>query len=62
MSRPLLDCDGHGSPQADVQAVGHDANGDPDAPDLCWLCRQQWKRGKVWDREAGRYVRPEERP
>lgn len=62
MSRQLLDCDGHGSPRRDVRAVGHDANGDPDAPDYCFLCRIEGERGRVYDRESGRYVRPGERP
>jgi hypothetical protein len=33
-------CDGCGKDRRDVQSVGRDANGDPDAPDLCFLCRQ----------------------
>lgn len=49
-------CDGHGTERADVRAVGRDSNGDPDAPDLCFLCRKEGERGKVYDRKCGGYV------
>jgi hypothetical protein len=29
----------------DVQSVGRDSNGDPDAPDLCFFCRKTVERG-----------------
>ncbi len=53
-------CDGHGTTRADVRTVGVDSNGDADGPDLCFLCRVEGERWRVFDREAGRYVRPEE--
>ena len=49
-------CDGCDQMRPDVQSVGRDYNGDPDAPDLCFLCRKEVERGRVWDRSAGGYV------
>jgi hypothetical protein len=34
-------CSGCGKERRDVQSVGRDYNGDPDAPDLCFLCRKK---------------------
>jgi len=50
-------CDGCGKDRRDVRSCGRDANGDPDAPDMCFLCRVEWHRGRIYDRRAGRYVR-----
>lgn len=47
-------CDGCGKDRRDVRACGRDANGDPDAPGMCFLCRKEWERKRVWFR--GRYV------
>lgn len=41
-------CDGCGKDRRSVRSVGHDANGDPDAPDLCFLCRSEGERGRSW--------------
>jgi len=53
-------CDGHGCDRSDVRSCGVDSNGDPDAPDLCFLCRKEGERGRLYDRKLGRYVRPEQ--
>lgn len=49
-------CDGCCKKRRDVKTVGKDSNGDPDAPDLCFLCRKEGKRGKWWDHKQNRYV------
>jgi len=49
-------CDCCGRVSSSVVSMGRDANGEPDAPDVCWLCRRQEERGKVFDRKAGCYV------
>jgi hypothetical protein len=50
-------CDGCGrEDRKDVKACGRDSNGDPDAPDMCFLCRKESQRGKVFSRKEGRYV------
>lgn len=56
MSTKLSYCDGCGKDRKDVQSCGRDANGVPDAPDLCFLCRKEGERGKVFDRKLQRYV------
>lgn len=56
MARKLHYCDGCGKERADVQSCGRDANGDPDAPDLCFLCRKEGQRGKVYDAKQGKYI------
>lgn len=33
-------CDGCGRKGGDIKSCGKDANGDPDAPDLCFICRK----------------------
>jgi len=48
-------CDGCGKQRSDVQSCGRDANGDPDAPDLCFICRKEESRGRTWNRTTGRY-------
>ena len=54
-------CDGHGTERGDVRSCGRDANGDADAPDLCFLCRVEGERGRVFDRRRGGYVRATDR-
>jgi hypothetical protein len=41
-------CDGCGKMHHDVQSCGRDAAGDPDAPDLCFLCRKELERGRSY--------------
>lgn len=50
-----MTCDGCGKERR-VVACGRDSNLAPDAPDLCFLCRVEGSRGKVWDQRQGRYV------
>lgn len=38
------ECDGCGKQRRDVRSCGRDANGDPDAPDLCFFCRKEAQR------------------
>lgn len=49
-------CDGCGKERRDVKACGRDSNGEPDAPDLCFICRKQGERGKVWSFKYKKYV------
>ncbi len=49
-------CDGCDKLRSDVRSVGRDSNGDPDAPDLCFLCRQEGAKGRVWNRTLKAYV------
>lgn len=50
-------CDGCDKERRDLQSMGRDANGDPDAPDMCFLCRREWERGRrVYDRTRACYV------
>lgn len=49
-------CDGCGKNRRDVKACGKDSNGDPDAPDLCFICRKMGERRKVWSFKQNRYV------
>ena len=51
-----VECDGCGKLRSDVQAMGRDANGDPDAPDLCFICRKEGERGRLYDPALGKYV------
>lgn len=39
------ECDGCHKPRRDVRDMGRDANGDPEAPSLCFLCRKEDERG-----------------
>lgn len=39
-----------------MRSVGRDSNGDPDAPDACFLCVQEGKRGRLWDNKEKRYL------
>ena len=56
MARKLCYCDGCGKDRTDVISCGRDSNGDPDAPDLCFLCRKEGARHRRFDRKIGRYV------
>jgi hypothetical protein len=49
-------CDGCGKDRTDVKACGRDSNGDPDAPDLCFICRKEGERGRFFDWKLQRYV------
>lgn len=53
---PTAHCDGCNQTRSDVRSVGRDDNGDPDAPDMCFLCRKELARGRVFDRRSERYV------
>lgn len=53
----MANCDGCNRDKRDVVSCGRDANGDPDAPDLCFLCRQEGNRGRVFDEQNGQYVK-----
>lgn len=52
----LHHCDGCGKQRRDVKSCGKDANGDADAPDLCFICRKEAARGRQWDYKLNRYV------
>jgi hypothetical protein len=28
--------------------MGRDSNGDPDAPDVCFVCQKELDKGRVW--------------
>jgi hypothetical protein len=56
MTTKTATCDGCGKESRDVQSCGKDANGEPDAPDLCFVCRKEGARGRVFDRKAQKYV------
>ena len=49
-------CDGCQKLRRDVKACGQDANGDPDAPDLCFVCRKENERRRSFDIALGKYV------
>lgn len=53
-------CDGCDKDRSDIKSCGRDADGEPDAPDLCFICRKEGERGRLFDRGLGRYVRPEQ--
>jgi hypothetical protein len=50
-------CDGCDKIREDIKSVGRDANGEPDAPDLCFICRKESDRGRIYDKELRKYVR-----
>ena len=56
----MCECDGCGKPRRDVKACGRDSNGDPDSPDLCFVCRKEAQRGRPYSRKMQRYVYPNE--
>ena len=49
-------CDGCQRDRHDVQSCGRDANGDPDAPDLCFICRVEDRRGRCYSQKHKGYV------
>lgn len=49
-------CDGCNKNRRDVRSCGRDSNGDPDAPDLCFLCRREAKKGRVYSARHTGYV------
>lgn len=49
-------CDGCGKMRSDVRLCGRDSNGDPDAPDLCFLCRVEGAKGRVYSFVHQRYM------
>lgn len=51
-------CDGCEKERSDVRSVGRDDNGDPDAPDLCFVCRKEGEKGRLWDRKTKSYMYP----
>jgi hypothetical protein len=51
-------CDGCQRERSDVKSVGRDSNGDPDAPDYCFICRKESTRGRVYDVKRKAYVNP----
>lgn len=52
-------CDGCGKEHRSVCSRGVDANGDPDAPDYCFICFKEAQRGRFFNKETGKYVRVE---
>jgi hypothetical protein len=50
-------CDGCRQERRDVQSVGRDYNGDPDAPDLCFICRKRAERGERLPTDPDELVR-----
>ena len=61
MSAAPRHCDGCEKLRRDVRSCGRDSNGDPDAPDLCFLCRAENARGRSFDRARGRYISDRQR-
>lgn len=57
----MAHCDGCGKDRRDVKTCGRDSNGDPDAPDLCFICRKEGERRRVYDFKLKRYVHFSER-
>lgn len=49
-------CDGCGKMRSDVRLCGRDSNGDPDVPDLCFLCRVEGAKGRVYSFVHQRYM------
>lgn len=58
MAENLHTCDGCCKPRRDIRSCGRDANGDADAPDLCFICRKEGARGRIYSVKLGRYVWP----
>ncbi len=40
----------------DVKSCGRDYNGNPDAPDICFLCRKEYARGRVYSTKYSKYI------
>lgn len=53
----MAHCDGCGKDRRSVTSCGQDANGAPDAPDLCFLCVREGARGRVFDSKTGKYIK-----
>jgi len=53
---PKTTCDGCNKERNDVHSMGSDSNGAPDSPDLCFICRKESKRGRVYNRDLKRYI------
>lgn len=49
-------CDGCGKIRSDVISVGRDYNGDPDAPDYCFICRKESQRNKYYSKKHNKYM------
>ena len=49
-------CDGCGKQRKDVIPCGKDYNGDPDAPCLCFICRKEIERYRVFNQKLNRYL------
>ena len=52
----MTTCDCCRKIRKDVISCGRDANGDPDAPDVCFLCRKEYARGKVYSFNYKKYI------
>ena len=52
----LTTCDCCGKQRADVRSMGRDANGDPDAPDMCFICIKEAQHGRVWSSKKEQYI------
>jgi len=50
-------CDGCSKYRNDVIAVGKDYNGEPDAPDYCFICRKESERDKFFSKKYNKYIR-----
>lgn len=49
-------CDTCNKNRYDVKSMGRDYNGAPDAPDMCFICRVEYDRGRVYNNVLCRYV------
>jgi len=45
--------------RSDIISMGKDANGDPDAPDMCFICRVEYSRKRIYNKETKKYIREE---
>ena len=52
----LLCCDGCDKMKRSVISCGRDANGEPEAPDLCSLCRKEMANSKIYSKKLNKYV------
>ena len=52
----LYNCDGCNKMRRDVIACGRDANGEIDAPDLCFICRKEMSRSRFYSFKLRKYV------
>ena len=52
----MITCDCCLKLRRDVIPCGRDANGDPDAPDMCFLCRQEYSRNRVYSHKYNKYI------